>query len=163
MKIIVAVKGGSGSGNYGHVGRPGLVGGSGGEGIAAIEHHPDAYELEEALKRDRKMTFHLGEWKKYGEDDKTYTLQVGDNAYALTASSIIGYTTYGRGKLDASKTSSSARVTLSVSVGKGLPRQVTLYKKSVAGESGDARTRFAGAKQGAINYMRNRFGIDVKL
>lgn len=29
MKIIVAVKGGPTSGNYGHVGRPGLVGGSG--------------------------------------------------------------------------------------------------------------------------------------
>lgn len=30
MKIIVAIKGGSGSGNFGHSGRPGLVGGSGG-------------------------------------------------------------------------------------------------------------------------------------
>jgi len=31
-KLIVSIKGGAGSGNWGHAGRPGLVGGSGGSG-----------------------------------------------------------------------------------------------------------------------------------
>lgn len=37
MRIIVAVKGGPGSGNFGHAGRPGLVGGSATDGITTSE------------------------------------------------------------------------------------------------------------------------------
>jgi len=39
MTILVRVKGGAGSGNWGHAGRPGLVGGSGGTGGGGIISH----------------------------------------------------------------------------------------------------------------------------
>ena len=42
-KILVHVKGGPGSGNFGHAGRPGMVGGSGGSGIAkSVSHDEEA-------------------------------------------------------------------------------------------------------------------------
>jgi len=35
-KMVVAVKGGAGSGNWGHAGRPGMIGGSGGRGGGVV-------------------------------------------------------------------------------------------------------------------------------
>ena len=49
----VALKGGSGSGNFGHEGRPGLVGGSG-EGGASSD------ESEDRKGTDKKQVFSIG-------------------------------------------------------------------------------------------------------
>ena len=41
FRVRVNVKGGAGSGNYGHAGRPGMVGGSGGRGVVPIQRAAD--------------------------------------------------------------------------------------------------------------------------
>lgn len=56
MKIFVAIKGGVGSGNFGHAGRPGLVGGSGGgEGIpAASEDGSIVIDMKQPLTESER-------------------------------------------------------------------------------------------------------------
>lgn len=62
QEMVPGIKGGPGSGNYGHAGRPGLVGGSGGRGVdiskapsatlkgGNIADHNLTWECEEAIK-----------------------------------------------------------------------------------------------------------------
>lgn len=45
IKLLVQVKGGVGSGNWGHTGRPGLIGGSGGSGGGRYSNLPTEHRL----------------------------------------------------------------------------------------------------------------------
>lgn len=82
MKIgIVAVKGGSGSGNWGHAGRPGLVGGSGG-GAGGYS----TTTVNSALKFVQKLTLVGGKWEglMLSDEDRAFLKQtVTKDTYKL--------------------------------------------------------------------------------
>jgi len=73
----IAMKGGAGSGHFGHAGRPGLVGGSASSGSGAV--NPKTYgEFKEAVRDFIKKENENPKYSFYGIRIESYDREVGD-------------------------------------------------------------------------------------
>jgi len=83
ITLLVKVKGGPGSGNYGHAGRPGMVGGSGGHGGSgmAVTTADAAMRKLHALPQGTEIGREddpIGTLFPFEEENRTYGMHMGD-------------------------------------------------------------------------------------
>ena len=82
ITLLVSVKGGSGSGNWGHAGRPGLVGGSGGTGGGAIIEESSIADWYHPLRIDDALVGKLEELGPWDAAEAAEELGLGVDWYA---------------------------------------------------------------------------------
>lgn len=158
MKLKLRYKGGSGSGNYGHSGRPGLVGGSE-SGTSKYAKFKDYRQLGQAIEIGSVDVSEL-KWTP-DKNEGYWSSYINGIGISLRATTHTSYKTSGRLRMP-SGTNRSININIST-YDKNHPLDsypVSIYHKNVAGEGSQSDERYYKAVTSAKKLFIKKFGFD---